>query len=338
MLKIDIHTHILAENLNTIINQFSDPRYLRIKSNNSNSAVLFKDNKKFRTVNCNCWDHHLRIRDCSKTDVDIQVLSTLPALFSYWANDIECLLLSEFLNNHIHSVINEYPQDFIGLGTIPMQNTDLAIKEMDRCINNLNFPGIQIGSNINQKNLSNKEFHPIFEHAEKINCSIFIHPWEMLGQNNMKKYWLPWLVGMPAETSRAVASIILGGILEKFPNLKIAFAHGGGSFPFNIGRIDHGFNVRPDLCATDNTILPSNYLKNFYVDSLVHDEETLSFLINKIGYNRIALGSDYPFPLGEKKPGELIEKLDVKKYIKERIFAGTAIEWLGLEKDDIKKK
>ena len=172
MLKIDIHTHILAENLNTIINQFSDPRYLRIKSNNSNSAVLFKDNKKFRTVNCNCWDHHLRIRDCNKTDVDIQVLSTLPALFSYWAKDTECLLLSEFLNNHIHSVINEYPQDFIGLGTIPMQNTDLAIKEMDRCINNLNFPGIQIGSNVNQKNLSNKEFHPIFEHAEKINCSI----------------------------------------------------------------------------------------------------------------------------------------------------------------------
>ena len=337
MLKIDIHTHILAENLNTITNQFSDPRFLSIKSIDSTSAILFKDNKKFRTVNCNCWNHRVRIKDCNTAKVDIQVLSTLPALFSYWAEDQECLLLSEFLNNHIQDVVNESPNNFIGLGTIPMQNADLAIKEMDRCINDLNFPGIQIGSNINEKNLSNKEFHPIFEHAEKINCSIFIHPWEMMGQNNMKKYWLPWLVGMPAETSRAAASIILGGILEKFPNLKIAFAHGGGSFPFNIGRIDHGFNVRPDLCAIDNNILPSNYLNNFYVDSLVHDKETLSFLINKVGYKKIALGSDYPFPLGENKPGDLIEKMDIAKYIKERMLGGTALEWLGLTKDDINK-
>ena len=338
MLKIDIHTHILSEKINEVINNFTDPRFLKIKSINSNTALLTKDGEPFRTITCNCWDHHTRIIECKKSSIDIQVLSTLPALFSYWAEKSECLILSKFLNNHISSVIADYPKKFIGLGTIPMQNADLAIKEMDRCVNDLNFPGIQIGSNINGENLSEEKFYPIFEHAEKINCSIFIHPWEMMGQINMQKYWLPWLVGMPAETSRAAASIILGGVLEKFPKLKIAFAHGGGSLPFTIGRLDHGFNVRPDLCAINSKILPSNYLKHFYVDSLVHDKEALSFLINKIGYKQIALGSDYPFPLGEELPGELINKMDLSTSIKRRLLSGTAIEWLGINASDFIKK
>jgi aminocarboxymuconate-semialdehyde decarboxylase len=218
-----------------------------------------------------------------------------------------------------------------------MQNTDYAIAEMDRCINELNFPAIVLGSNINGENLSNEKFHPIFEHAEKLNCSIFIHPWEMMGQVEMQKYWLPWLVGMPAETSRAICSIIFGGILENYPNLKFTFAHGGGAFPYTIGRIDHGYNMRPDLCAIDNKTLPSSYIKHFYVDSLVHDIKAMSFLLEKMGPEQIALGSDYPFPLGELHPGKLIEGMDLSDAVKQRILAGTALEWLGLnEKKYIK--
>jgi len=242
------------------------------------SSMLKKGGAAFRKVDCNCWNHQKRIQECDSTSVDVQVLSTIPVLFSYWAKDDEGLTLSKFLNNHIAEVVRESPIRFIGLGTIPMQNADLAIEEMDRCVNELKFPGIEIGSNVNRKNLSEAEFHPIFEHAEKIGCSIFVHPWEMMGQADMQKYWLPWLVGMPAETSRAICSIIFGGILGKYSALKIAFAHGGGAFPFTIGRIDHGFNVRPDLCAVDNSTLPSSYMKNFYVDSLVHDENAMGVI------------------------------------------------------------
>ncbi|SVB99010.1 uncharacterized protein METZ01_LOCUS251864, partial [marine metagenome] len=220
------------------------------------------------------------------------------------------------------------------IGTIPMQNTNYAIQEMDRCINDLNLPGIQIGSNVNGKNLSCEKFQPIFDHAEKIGCSIFIHPWEMMGMADMQKYWLPWLVGMPAETSRAICSIIFGGILEKYPNLKIAFAHGGGAFPFIIGRIDHGHKMRPDICAVDIKKIPSSYFKYFYVDSLVHDEQALHFLLNKIGPEHIALGSDYPFPLGEQEPGKMIEEMDLTDSVKQRILSGTAFEWLGLDKQN----
>ena len=334
MFKIDIHTHILPENLNEVTNTFSDPRFLRMDIIDNQSAMLKKDSAVFRKVDCNCWNHQKRIQECDSTSVDVQVLSTIPVLFSYWAKDDEGLTLSKFLNDHIAEVVRNTPNRFIGLGTIPMQNADLAIEEMDRCVNELKFPGIEIGSNVNEKNLSEAEFHPIFEHAEKIGCSIFVHPWEVMGQVDMQKYWLPWLVGMPAETSRAICSIIFGGILEKYPALKIAFAHGGGAFPFTIGRIDHGFNVRPDLCAVDNSTLPSSYMKNFYVDSLVHDENAMNFLIQTMGAERIAMGSDYPFPLGEHHPGKLIGGMDLSDATKQRLLAGTALEWLGLDESE----
>ena len=204
MLKIDIHTHILPENLNEMTNTFSDPRFLRMDAIDDNTAMLRKDEKAFRQVNCNCWNHHVRMKECHVTGVNVQVLSTIPVLFSYWAKDDECLFLSKFLNDHIANICHEESTKYIGLGTIPIQNTNLAIAEMDRCVNELNLPGIEMGSNINGLNLSEERFQPIFEHAEQIGCSIFIHPWEMMGQADMQKYWLPWLVGMPAETSRAI--------------------------------------------------------------------------------------------------------------------------------------
>ena len=334
MFKIDIHTHILPGNLNKLTETFSDPRFLQLDKLDEQNAILKKDQQSFRKVGFNCWHAPERIADCNKTDVDMQVLSTIPVLFSYWAEDAECLKLSQFLNDHIFHTVQENPEYFLGLGTIPMQNADLAIQEMDRCINELKLPGIQIGSNINGENLSEEKFIPIFRHAEEIGCSIFVHPWEMMGQANMQRYWLPWLVGMPAETSLAICSLIFSGVLEKYPKLKIAFAHGGGAFPFTLGRIDHGFNVRPDLCAVDNSILPSEYLGKFYVDSLVHDEQALQFLIRQMGHEKIALGSDYPFPLGEPVPGKLIDGMNISNDMKQRMLAGTALEWLGLNERD----
>jgi aminocarboxymuconate-semialdehyde decarboxylase len=151
----------------------------------------------------------------------------------------------------------------------------------------------------------------------------------MMGENNMQQYWLPWLVGMPAETSRAICSLIFSGVMEKFPNLKFAFAHGGGSFPFTIGRIEHGFDVRPDLVAVDNHISPKSYLGKFWVDSLVHDQQALNYLIEIIGEDKICLGSDYPFPLGEAQPGKLINESLHDDGVKEKLLCRNALQWMG---------
>jgi aminocarboxymuconate-semialdehyde decarboxylase len=153
----------------------------------------------------------------------------------------------------------------------------------------------------------------------------------MMGQEKMQKYWLPWLVGMPAETSRAICSMIFGGVFEHFPKLRVAFAHGGGSFPFTIGRIEHGFDSRPDLVAIDNNITPRNYLGKFWFDSLVHDKMALKYLVELAGANRVALGSDYPFPLGEDVPGTLIKEAGFDLAIQQQLLSGSALEWMGLE-------
>ena len=210
-----------------------------------------------------------------------------------------------------------------------MHDADLAIAEMERCVKELKMPGLEIGSNINGINLSDPRFFPFYEAAEKLGCSLFVHPWEMMGEGQMQKYWLPWLVGMPAETSRAICSMIFGGVFEKFPGLKVAFAHGGGSFPITIGRIEHGFNVRPDLVAIDNPFNPRNYIGKFWIDSLVHDEKALQYIIDVMGEDHICLGSDYPFPLGEHHPGKLIASMNFSQNLVDKLNFKNATDWLG---------
>ncbi len=194
----------------------------------------------------------------------------------------------------------------------------------------LGLPGIEIGSHINEWNLNDEALFPFFEAAQELGAGIFVHPWDMMGTDRMDKYWLPWLVGMPAETSLAICCMIFGGVFERLPELKVAFAHGGGSFPATIGRISHGYDVRPDLCAIDNQVHPAEYLGKFYLDSLVHSEPMLHYLIDLIGEDRIALGTDYPFPLGELAPGKLIREADLSNRTRSKLLGSNALEWLGL--------
>ena len=328
-MKIDIHTHIMPDKMPNWVQKFGYGEFIHLEHRNC-KACMMKGDKLFRVVENNCFEVDLRLKEMEATSITTQVLSTIPVLFNYWAKSKDALETSRFLNDHIAESVQKHPKYFIGLGTVPLQDIELAIQEMERCVKELKMPGLEIGTNINGKNLSDEMFFPFYAAAEKLGCALFVHPWEMMGEDQMQKYWLPWLVGMPAETSRAICSMIFGGIFEKFPKLRVAFAHGGGSFPFTIGRIEHGFNVRPDLVAINNKINPRSYLNKFWLDSLVHDENSLQYLINLMGENQICLGSDYPFPLGELQPGKLIEDSIIPPNIKEKLFYKNAWDWLGL--------
>jgi aminocarboxymuconate-semialdehyde decarboxylase len=212
-----------------------------------------------------------------------------------------------------------------------MQDVSLAIGEMERCMQELRMPGLEIGTNVNGKNLGDPEFLPFFKRAEELDCALFIHPWEMMGQKDIQLYWLPWLVGMPAETTRAICSLIFSGVLEKFPRLRLAFAHGGGSFPYTMGRIEHGYHVRPDLVQIHSQVNPRDYFGKFWVDSLVHDPLAFQFLRATMTDDRICLGSDYPFPLGEHRPGALIESMELDAATKEKLNSGNALEGLQIK-------
>jgi len=335
MFKIDIHTHILPEIIPQWAEQFGYGGFVTLDHHKPCCARMMLDNGTiFREVEHNTWDPGQRTKECDDLEVDVQVLSTVPVMFAYWAKPKHTYDIARYLNDHIAGVVQKHPKRFVGLGTLPMQNTRMAVQELERCMKDLGLAGVQIGSHINNINLNDPQLFPIFEKAQDLNASIFVHPWDMMGKAQLDKYWLPWLVGMPAESSRAICSMIFGGVLERLPKLKIAFAHGGGSFPATLGRIEHGFHVRPDLCAIDNNISPRTYLKKIYVDSLVHDPHALEFLIDTFGVERIALGSDYPFPLGEHRPGELIQSIELTKASRAQLLHGTALDWLGLKLED----
>ena len=329
-MKIDIHTHIMPDKMPKWAEKFGYGDFIHLEHRNC-KACMMKGDKLFREVEENCFDAKLRLKEMNDTNVDVQVLSTIPVLFNYWAKPKDGLETSRFFNDHIAETVVKTPKSFIGIGTIPLQDVDLAIKEMERCVNELKMPGLEIGSNINGKNLGDESFFPFYKRAEELGCALFVHPWEMMGEAQMQKYWLPWLVGMPAETSRAICSMMFSGVFEKFPKLRIAFAHGGGSFPLTIGRIEHGFNVRPDLVAIDNPVNPRNYIGKFWIDSLVHDEKAMKYIMDVMGEDFICMGSDYPFPLGEHNPGLLIETMKLKKEQKEKLLYRNALDWLDLE-------
>lgn len=320
----------MPEKMPNWVQKFGYGEFIHLEHRNC-KACMMKGDKLFREVEPNCFDSTVRLQEMNDTDVTVQVLSTIPVLFNYWAKPADGLETSRFFNDHIAETAAKNPDRFIGIGTVPLQDIGLAIREMERCVKELKMPGLEIGSNINGSNLSDKKFFPFYKAAEELGCALFIHPWEMMGENQMQQYWLPWLVGMPAETSRAICSLIFGGVFEAFPHLRVAFAHGGGSFPFTIGRIEHGFAVRPDLVAVDNTINPRNYIGRFWVDSLVHDAAALRFLIDTMGEDKICLGSDYPFPLGEHRPGQLIKEMQLENKLTEKLLYANARQWLGLK-------
>ncbi len=350
-MKIDLHTHILPRDWPNLDKKYGYSGFIRLDHYKPCCARMMIGDRVFREITDNVWDPKRRIEECAREKISMQVLSTVPVMFSYWAKPADALDLSRRLNDHIAEIVRAHPRRFAGLGTIPMQDPDLAAHELERCVRELGLRGAQIGTHVDANphagridsiNLDNASLQPVWSAAERLGAAIFVHPWDMMGKERMPEYWLPWLVGMPAESSLAICSMMFGGVFERFPKLRVAFAHGGGAFPFTIGRIEHAFRVRPDLVAINNNMNPRNYLAHenkkgdvtparFYVDSLVHDPDTLRMLIKLFGAQRVAFGSDYPFPLGETHPGQLIESIkELSSKEKAQLLSGTACEFLGM--------
>jgi len=328
-----MHTHILPEKIPAFAQKFGYGDFIQLHHHKPGWAKMMKGDRFFREIESNCWDPAERIEEYAQHGTSVQVVCTVPVMFSYWAKPDDGAEVSRFLNDDLAEIVAKYPKNYIGLGTLPMQSTEHAVRECQR-IAELGFKGVQIGSNINNENLNEARFDPIYEACESLGLAILVHPWEMMGFDHIQKYWLPWLVGMPAETARAIASMVFGGVFDRFPELRVNFAHAGGSFIPTIGRLEHGFNCRPDLVAVDNPTSPREYLGRFWVDSITHDPQLLRFVIDSIGIDKITLGSDYPFPLGDLEIGAFIEEMGLSEPEVNAIFSKNTADWLQLNLED----
>uniref|UniRef100_A0AC34Q5X7 2-amino-3-carboxymuconate-6-semialdehyde decarboxylase n=2 Tax=Panagrolaimus sp. JU765 TaxID=591449 RepID=A0AC34Q5X7_9BILA len=337
--KIDIHAHVLPKNIPDYEKKFGYGGFLKLEmtEKEDGTANMMKDGKLFRVVQKNCYDTNERIKDMDNCHLNVQAVSTVPVMFSYWAKPEHTEVISRFLNDDLYHECNKYPDRLVPLGTLPMNNIELAVKEMRRCVSELGMTGFELGSNINGKNLDHPDFDPLYKEAQDLDVCLFIHPWDMHDwDGRLKKYWLPWLVGMPSETAQTICCILMGGILHKFPRLKLCFAHGGGAYPIISGRVSHGFKVRPDLCATDCSTNPREFHGKFWTDSLVHDPNALRLLIETVGKDKIVLGTDYPFPLGELEPGKVVEEYkDFDDKDRDQLLWKNAVDLLRLDESKL---
>ncbi|WP_198040338.1 amidohydrolase family protein [Sporosarcina ureae] len=328
-LRVDFHTHIIPEDFPDLAAKFGDPRFPVMEKTCDCGAEIFIQGKSFRKITDQAWDIEKRIEDMNNEGIDIQVLSPIPVTLAYWSSPEAGLELSQIQNDFIASIAKEYPERFIGLGTVPLQDVEIAIQEMDRAVHELGLKGLQIGSNVNGQNLDDPALEPFFAAAEKWNVPLFVHPWATLGGERMPRHNFMYMVGMPSETALAAGSIIMSGLLDRYPKLKICFAHGGGALPYLLPRMDKGWEVWPHIRKTEKP--PSHYANKLYYDSLVYDPVNLQYMIDKFGAEQIIAGSDYPFLLREAPSGKVVDLLEGISDEDARLIHGqNALKFLGI--------
>jgi aminocarboxymuconate-semialdehyde decarboxylase len=327
---IDIHNHFFPRDWPDLAARYGTRDWPRIKHTDPGKAEVFVGDRFFRNIYSACWDPEVRLSEMDRDGVDMQIISATPVLFAYERPVEHALDCARLFNDAALELCAQGKGRLKSLCQVPLQDVDAACKELSRC-RQAGHVGVQIGNHVGEKNLDDPGIVTFLHHCADEGAAVLVHPWDMLGQQRMPKYMMRWTVGMPAETQLGIVAMILGGAFDKLPpHLRICFAHGGGSFAFLLGRLENAWKYHPvarGVCESP----PSKYLEHFSVDSAVFDERALQFLVGTMGVERVMLGSDYPFPLGENRVGELIRSSRLTQTAKARLLGENAAEFLGLE-------
>lgn len=321
---IDIHSHLfpmITQAEAQALDQTQAP-WLRI--NADGQGMIMKGEEPFRPVTPPLWDATQRVEELDRLGVAMQIVCATPIMFAYALNANAVADWAARMNDLTLAYCDAYPQRLKALAQVPLQDLELACQEASRAKAS-GHVGIQIGNHVGDRDLDDEQLIEFLHHCALNDIPVLIHPWDMMGGNRMKQWMLPWLVAMPAETSLGILSLILSGAFERLPRrLKVCFAHGGGAFAFTLGRVDNAWKYR-DIVRKNCPNLPSSYVDRFSVDSAVFDEKALRLLVDVMGSERVMLGSDYPFPLGEQQIGQLVTDTSLLTTTeKQQILAGNA--------------
>ncbi|WP_428912030.1 amidohydrolase family protein [Niallia sp. Krafla_26] len=330
---IDVHTHFVPEQLPSMKNRSGSDRWpvLQCVCGHEDHKHVMISGKNFRTITDQCWSPHRRIAEMDFEGIDMQVLSPMPELLSYWFEPKDTLEFSRSINGQLSEFIQNNPKGFIGLGMVPLQDPLLAAKELRGLKHEFGLKGIEIGTHINGKSIGDPMFHSFFAEAEAQQMIIFVHALHPFGSDrHVGSPIMSNLIGFPTENAFALGSLVTGGILERFPNLKIYSSHGGGSFSSILPRLEYGWTTMEDI----QKIIPkppSYYAKKIYYDTLVYDVDTVDYLIRKFGSQQLMIGSDYPFSIREKNPGHWLEQMELTEDQKKQIQSQNAIGFFNIQ-------
>lgn len=305
MAVIDTHTHFLPYQWPDLEERYGSADWPWLKHTSQDRAMLMVGEKEFRPVYSACWDIERRLQEMDRDHIDQQIMCATPLLFGYQRDAAHADDCARLFNDLSLEMCSRSHGRIMSLAQVPLQNTDLACREIERAMG-CGHLGVQIGNHVGDRDLDDEGLITFLQHCADVEAPVLIHPWDMLGRERMNRHMLQWLVAMPAETQLSILHLILSGAFERLPrSLKLCFAHGGGSFAYLLGRVDNAWLHR-DIVREHCPQLPSSYTDRFSVDSAVFDPGALRLLVDVMGPDRVMLGTDYPFPLGEQKMGHLV--------------------------------
>ena len=327
-MKIDLHAHFIPRDLLDMTDRDGQKHGYTIEKDASGREVLMTGSS-FRSTVADMCDLEKRIQYMDKIGLDMEVISVAPPHIFYEVNAEDSLSFAQRYNSGIAEVVRAYPDRFLGMATVPLQDISKAVIELERAVRELGLKAVEILSNINGKNMDEPELWPFYEKAQELDIPIYVHPGNVAGADRMRKYWLVNLVGYPLDTSLAIASVIFGGVLESFPRLKFLFSHAGGYAPFIRGRWEHGYEF-VDVCHSIPKP-PSEYFKLLYFDTIIHYDHALTYLVDTVGVDKVILGSDYPFDMGDMDPVAVVhDATGISAADKERILEHNSAALLNL--------
>lgn len=329
-LRIDLHTHVLPPAWDDWAGKYGGGRWPRLEPREGCRATIMTGDQFFRDIDARSWSPERRIEDMDRLGIDRQALSPPPVMFCYWAEARANQAFARLQNENVAAIVARHPARFVGMATVPLQDVELAVAELRHCRERLGLKAVEIGSFPGGRDFDDPVLRPFFEACAELDVAVFVHPANpLIGQDRLTKYYFPLIVGNPLETALAISKLIYGGVLERWPRLRIAFAHGGGAFPFTLARLDHGWKVRPEGPAAIPRP-PREYAKLLYFDSLTLSPVNLRFLVDQFGADHVMIGSDYPFDMGADDPVAALAEAHLPSPAREAIESTTAIRFLGL--------
>ena len=334
MRTVDVHSHFFPQQWPDLAKRYGTAEWPWIKHNGDGKADIMLGDRFFRHVYAACWDPEVRLQEMDRDGIDLQVISSTPVLFAYNRPVEHALDCARIFNDAALELCSRGNRRLKSLCQVPLQDTDAACRELSRCMREGHL-GVQIGNHVGNRNLDDEGIVTFLQHCAAEGAAVLVHPWDMMGRERMADYMMPWTVGMPAETHLSMVSLVVSGALDRIPaSLRLCFAHGGGSFAFLLGRLDNAWHHHP-VARGKSEHPPTHYVSRFYVDSAVFDHRSLQLLVDVMGTDRVVLGSDYPFPLGEERVGALVRNSRLTPEVKAKLLGGNASKFLGLQMEEL---